>query len=111
MDADTHDDGYTLIELLIVIIILGVLATVVVFAVSGLRDRADTSACAAESSSLVKATSAYFVLNDTASIPDAGGAEGYEQTLVNAGLLRTTADLYDVDGNGDLVANGSGCPV
>ena len=105
------DDGFTLIELLIVIVILGVLATVVVFAVGGIGVRAEESACAAEARNLINATSAYIALNNTSSIPDAGGAEGFEQTLVNAGLLRSTAEMYDIDSSGELVANGSGCPV
>jgi len=39
------DSGFTLTELLIVIVILGVLAGIVVFAVGRLTDRAEMSAC------------------------------------------------------------------
>jgi prepilin-type N-terminal cleavage/methylation domain-containing protein len=41
------DEGFTLIELLIVIVILGILAAVVVFAVNGITDRGEKSACKA----------------------------------------------------------------
>jgi general secretion pathway protein G len=40
-----RQDGFTLIELLIVIVILGILAGIVVFAVGGITDRGDKSAC------------------------------------------------------------------
>ncbi|MTA14881.1 MAG: prepilin-type N-terminal cleavage/methylation domain-containing protein, partial [Actinobacteria bacterium] len=39
------DTGFTLVELLIVIVILGILATVTVFAVRGITDQGQTSAC------------------------------------------------------------------
>ena len=34
-----HDGGFTLVELLVVIVVLGVLAAVTVFAVRGITDR------------------------------------------------------------------------
>ena len=40
------DKGFTLVELLIVIVILGILATITVFAVRGITDQGQTSACA-----------------------------------------------------------------
>src|SRR3954466_10379848 len=39
------EEGFTLIELLVVIAILAILAGVVVFAVSGINDKGNTSAC------------------------------------------------------------------
>jgi prepilin-type N-terminal cleavage/methylation domain-containing protein len=41
-----QDKGFTLVELLIVIVILGILATVTVFAVRGITDQGQNSACA-----------------------------------------------------------------
>ncbi len=41
-----QDKGFTLVELLIVIVILGILATVTVFAVRGITDQGQDSACA-----------------------------------------------------------------
>ena len=43
--AMTGQSGFTLIELLVVIAILGVLAAVVVFAVGGITDNSEQSAC------------------------------------------------------------------
>ena len=47
-----QDKGFTLVELLIVIVILGILATVTVFAVSGITDTAKENTCTADSATL-----------------------------------------------------------
>ena len=59
MDGDKRSAGFTLVELLVVVVILGVLAAVVVFAVGGSTDKAQVSACDAERSSLETAIEAY----------------------------------------------------
>ena len=47
-----QDKGFTLVELLIVIVILGILATVTVFAVRGITDRGQENACAVDQRTL-----------------------------------------------------------
>ncbi len=42
------DRGFTLVEILVVIVILGILAVVVAFSVRGVTDRGETSACGAD---------------------------------------------------------------
>ena len=109
---DGGDDGFSLIELLVVILIVGILAAVVVLAVSGLRDDAEDSACPADFRNLITASETYFVQFDTTTIPDAGGAEGYEQTLVDVGLTRQVSEWYDLQPDGGLVVPaGSPCTV
>ena len=57
---NTSDEGFTLIEMLIVIIILGVLAAVVVFSVRGINDRGQNSACKASKTALNTGLEAFF---------------------------------------------------
>ena len=45
IEETKQDKGFTLVELLIVIVILGILATVTVFAVTGITNKGKTSAC------------------------------------------------------------------
>lgn len=58
--ARSDESGFTLIELLIVIVILGVLAGIVVFAVGGVTDRGETSACKTTVKTVDTAVEAYY---------------------------------------------------
>lgn len=53
------EQGFTLVELLIVIIILGILAGIVVFAVGNLTNNAGTNACSTEADTFATAFQAY----------------------------------------------------
>ena len=75
-----EDDGFTLVELLVVIVILGVLAAVAAFAVGGVTDKGKASACKADVSTVAAASEAYFV-------PNAGYAPSMA-ALVTAKYLR-----------------------
>lgn len=54
------DKGFTLVELLIVIVILGILSTVTVFAVRGITNKGQSSACSADKATLATAVESYF---------------------------------------------------
>ena len=64
-----QDKGFTLVELLIVIVILGILATVTVFAVRGITTRAQTNACDVERRALETAVEAFYVDSTTQAFP------------------------------------------
>jgi general secretion pathway protein G len=53
------DDGFTLMELLIVVVVLGVLAGIVVFALSSVTAQAAVAACNTDASSVETAANAY----------------------------------------------------
>jgi prepilin-type N-terminal cleavage/methylation domain-containing protein len=61
--ARENESGFTLVELLIVIVILGVLAGIVVFSVSGITGRGAAAACKSDVASVQVATEAYYAKN------------------------------------------------
>ena len=64
-----QDKGFTLVELLIVIVILGILATVTVFAVRGITERSQDNACDVEQRALATAVEAFYVDSGTQTYP------------------------------------------
>jgi general secretion pathway protein G len=56
--------GFTLVELLVVIVILGVLAGIVVFAVGGISNKSTRAACNSDVNSVQTAEEAYFAQNN-----------------------------------------------
>jgi general secretion pathway protein G len=90
------DQGFTLVELLIVIVILGILATIVVFAVRGITDQGQTSSCKATAKTYEVAIEAYYANEGTA------GGNPTGDDLVTAGLLRSydPTDVAIVAGGG-----------
>jgi general secretion pathway protein G len=75
------DSGFTLTELLIVIVILGVLTGVVVFAVGAFTDRGEVAACKADLKTVQAALEAHRAQNNNyaADLP----------TLVTGGYLKS----------------------
>src|SRR3954465_8125710 len=65
------EQGFTLVELLIVIVILGILAGIVVFAVGGLTDDASKNACKTDASTFTSAYQAYKAHNSGSAPPPA----------------------------------------
>ena len=115
MKDTPRDNGFSLIELLLVIVILGILTTVVALSVSGMTSEAEESACLADRRTLEKASEAYFAQTPARTIPPYGGDpladDAYELTLVDAGFLRGPSQYFDLDEHGQLVDLGFPCHV
>lgn len=84
--ARKNQNGFTLTELLIVIVILGVLAGIVVFAVSGITDRGTKAACQADVRTVITAVEAYHA--EKGSYPGGDTLEERYDALKSAKLLR-----------------------
>jgi prepilin-type N-terminal cleavage/methylation domain-containing protein len=116
---DKQDKGFTLVELLIVIVILGILATVTIFAVRGITDQGKASTCKADSKTLQTAFEAYTAQYGGTTIPITGGvlppdhSASYttlgatpEDTLVNAGFVRSASSNWILSAGGVLTIQG-----
>jgi prepilin-type N-terminal cleavage/methylation domain-containing protein len=87
-----HDGegGFTLVELLVVIVVLGVLSAIVVFSVAGVNNKSKSAACNSDVKSVETAEEAYYAQNNA--YATVGG-------LVTAKLLRSapsTANGYTI---------------
>ncbi len=115
IEVEKKDKGFTLVELLIVIVILGILATVTVFAVRGITDKGQKSACAADQKTLEVAVESYFAQNPVVALPAAAGVEDLvwtaaaptffdpsQETLVGAGLMRSQSHNFNVEADGSV---------
>lgn len=101
--ARRNQNGFTLTELLIVIVILGVLAGIVVFAVAGITDRGVTAACEADKRTVQTAVEAFHA--ETGAYPAGGDNDDRIEQLTTAELLREapSTDRYTI-----TVADGTG---
>jgi prepilin-type N-terminal cleavage/methylation domain-containing protein len=113
VDRTTRSDtGYTLIELLLVVLIMSIMTTVVVMAVVGARTDAETNACAADRRNLGVAAERYFAEHTTSTLPATGTGPGaYEVTLISAGYLTDPSTYHDLDPQGRVApASLANCP-
>ena len=84
-----RDKGFSLVELLIVIVILGILATVTVFAVTGITNKGKTSACQADVKTIQTAEEAYNANADA-------GVYADQPALKAAGLIHDVSPNFTV---------------
>lgn len=107
LDTPNKDKGFTLVELLIVVVILGILATVVVFSVRGITSEAETAGCDADERTLQTAIEAYAAENE-------GALPANEAALVGGEYLQAESDKWNftvsVDGESySLTAQDTAC--
>ena len=106
-----EEGGFTLIELMIVIVILGILAGIVLFAVGGITDRGTTAACKTDLSTIQTGVEAYYAKEGHYPphlVPDVTDPAGNDQFLKwDAGFAGST----DATGPPSDVHNGTGYSV
>lgn len=100
--ARENESGFTLIEVLVVISILGVLAGIVVFAVSGITDRGQTNACKTDKATMQTAQQAYYAKTTPGAYAASGAA------LVTGGLLAADSVWYQTTNSGVVTLSAAG---
>jgi prepilin-type N-terminal cleavage/methylation domain-containing protein len=107
--TNKQDKGFTLVELLIVIVILGILATITVFAVRGITNQGRDAACDTDQRTLQVAVESYFAQVGGATIPGADSAARLA-ALETEGFLAPgfTSANWDLSDTGVLTASATG---
>lgn len=95
------EGGFTLVELLIVIVILGILAAIVVLAIGGLSDTASKASCNAAAKTISSAEDAYYAS------PDATGNANSVYASTDGLLTGNAGKLLKVDPRPDLTVTGT----
>jgi prepilin-type N-terminal cleavage/methylation domain-containing protein len=98
---ERRDAGYTLVELLVVVVVLGILATVVLLSVGSARDDAEQSACQTDYRQLQTAWEAYKARYHD-EVPEAALVPEF---------LKEQSQLYDIAADGTITSTHPDCEV
>jgi len=98
------------VEILVVIVVLGILATVVLFTVRGVTDRGEQSACAGDARTLTTAADTWMAQESRNEVPALGtSADRYELFLVDKGMIRQVSTYWNLQANGTVTTTGNPC--
>jgi len=117
-EQTVFERGFSLVELLIVIVILGILAGIVVFAVGNMTSNAKATGCDAEKTTIRTALETYKAntgVYPTAAAAGGGGHTAMDLLTGNATTtpafgspLKTVPSLYTIDNSGGLTPTAQG---
>jgi general secretion pathway protein G len=100
-----RDRGFSLVEMLIVVVVLGIVATVVTISMRGVTDRGTESVCDYDERALSDVIEVYVGEHGVDSLPGGTPAERM-QALVDAGLLKSPSTHYEIAADDELVPLG-----
>ena len=103
--TDLRDAGFTLVELLIVIVIVGVLATVGALSLRGMAAGSTDAVCATDKLILTTAIDYYEADHGTV-VPGDTPAERLD-ALVDAGLIVSPSSTYAIEADGTVTGTGT----
>ncbi len=99
MTKQIKSRGFTIVELLIVIVVIAILAAITIVAYNGIQNRAKTSAGQAAANALVKKVEAFNTLNST--------YPSYCELVTNSNTPTGAAPAAGTTGVGTCVAGGT----
>jgi prepilin-type N-terminal cleavage/methylation domain-containing protein len=105
VETDAPDRGFSLVELLIVIVVLGIVGTVTTLSVRGITDKGSDSVCGYDRRVMSEAIEVYLGEHAAGVIPGATAPDRM-QALIDAGLLRDPSLHYQVEADGSLTPIG-----
>lgn len=89
MNKKTH--GFTIVELLIVIVIIAILAAITIVAYNGIQNRAKDNKRYSDAKNIMKAIEVYKTMSDSGQPPQ-------HTTSIDMATLRTTLATQDISG-------------
>lgn len=90
-------EGFTIVELLIVIVVIGILAAITIVAYSGIQNQANDAAVKSDLKNLTNKILIYQV--DNSKYPDGGSRSGDSTKFPSLGSFRVSRGSYDLSAN------------